>query len=87
MQNLVVVDLFGYSDDFLLAALELFAELWLAVGLFLEHECREESDNLLGLESRRRLAKDVLDRMSFHATHDARTFSRISSVSTNSSAE
>jgi hypothetical protein len=79
-----MIDFLGDFDDGFAAPNETFCKGRLVVGLLLEDEAGEEGDDLLGLKAECLLA---ITRDSRWDTHFASTFSRISSVSTNSSAE
>jgi hypothetical protein len=51
VQDLVSVDSFRDLDDLLFTSRECLGELRFRVGLFLEDEAREKSDDFLGLEA------------------------------------
>lgn len=51
MQDLEAIDFLGDRDDRFLAVLEALAKLRLTVRLLLEHETRQERDNLFRFES------------------------------------
>src|SRR5271163_5063153 len=60
MQNLILVDLLGYSDDSFLAFLKRGCQDWLVICLLLKHECRKQAHHFLRLEVSEHIFKHKL---------------------------